>query len=362
MKILVTGGAGYLGSVLVPKLLARGHQVRVVDLGYFGLDHLRRLWSQGPSNGAETPRWRRVDVIREDLRAILTRPALGRELLDGCDAVIHLAAISNDLSADLRPDLADEVNVSVTARLAEMARRERIRFLFSSSCSIYGDAEGQIDETGVPNPQSVFASSKVSAERALGELADPNWTATILRNGTLFGFSPHMRFDLVVNIFAFQSVLYGQLKVFGDGMQWRPFLHVSDSARAFIHFLENPDVRRFCFNVASENLRVVDLVKTFRAVNPRLEVVNVATQEPDKRNYRVSNRRMLDSGFRPRMSVELGAEEMVDAIVGGQIADPEAIFYRNPKWLKELTQIGSAGHRDLVGLVETFKHSAILQR
>jgi len=355
MKVLVTGGAGYLGSVLVPKLLARGHQVRVVDLGYFGLDHMRRLWSPASSTG-ETARWRRVEVIREDLRAILTKPALGQELLEGCDAVIHLAAISNDPSADLHPDLTDEVNVGVTARLAELARRERIRFLFSSSCSIYGENEGQIDETGVTNPLTVYASSKVTAEKILGELADPNWTATILRNGTLFGFSPRMRFDLVVNIFSFQSVLYGQLKVFGDGLQWRPFLHVSDCARAFIHFLENPDVRRACYNVANENLRVVDLVKTFRAMNPRLEVVHVATQDQDKRNYRVSNRRMLDSGFRPRVSVELGAEEMVDAIVGGQIPDPESIFYRNAKWLKELTQIGSMGHRELVGLIETFKH------
>src|SRR5262245_12019738 len=107
MKILVTGGAGYLGSVLVPKLLARGHQVRVVDLGYFGLDHLRRLWAQGSSTNGETPRWRRVEVIREDLRAVLTKPNLGRELMDGCDAVIHLAAISNDPSADLHPDLTD---------------------------------------------------------------------------------------------------------------------------------------------------------------------------------------------------------------------------------------------------------------
>lgn len=355
MKILVTGGGGYVGSVLIPKLLARGHQVRVVDLGYFGLDHLRRLWSQGPSNAAETPRGRRVEVIREDVRAVLNRPAIGRELLDGCDAVIHLAAISNDPSADQHPDLTDEVNVSVTARLAEIARRERVRFLFSSSCAIYGNGEGQLDETGALNPQTVFASSKVSAEKVLGELSDENWTPTILRSGTLFGFSPRMRFDLVVNIFAFQSVLYGQLKVFGDGMQWRPFLHVNDCARAFIHFLENPDVRRHCFNVATENLRVVDLVKTFRAINPRLEIVHVATQDVDRHNYRVSNRRMLDSGFRPRVSVELGAEEMVDAIVSGQIADPESIFYRNPKWVKELTQAGSRGHRELSGLFDGFK-------
>jgi nucleoside-diphosphate-sugar epimerase len=343
MRILVTGGAGYLGSVLVPKLIVRGHQVRVVDLGYFGLDHLKRLKS--------------VEVIREDLRSIMTKPTLGRELLDGCDAVIHLAAISNDPSADLHPDLTEEVNVGVTARMAELARRERVRFLFSSSCSIYGEADGQIDETGATNPLTVYASSKVTAEQILGELADAKWTPTILRNGTLFGYSPRMRFDLVVNIFSFQSVLYGQIKVFGDGLQWRPFLHVADCARAFIHFLENPDARRAVYNVANENLRVVDLVKTFKALNPKLEVVHVQTPDQDRRNYRVSNRRMLDAGFKPRIGVDLGSEEMVDAIVGGLIPDPESIFYRNAKWLKELTQIGSMGHRELVGLIETFKHA-----
>jgi nucleoside-diphosphate-sugar epimerase len=174
MRVLVTGGAGYLGSVLVPKLIARGHQVRIVDLGYFGLDHLKRL--------TPTP-----EVIREDLRAIDARPKLGRDLLEGCDAVIHLAAISNDPSADLHPGLTEEVNVGVTARLAELAREQRVQFLFSSSCSIYGEAAGDIDERGVTNPLTVYASSKVTAEQILGELADARWTPTILRNGTLYG-------------------------------------------------------------------------------------------------------------------------------------------------------------------------------
>ena len=343
MRVLVTGGAGYLGSVLVPKLIARGHQVRIVDLGYFGLDHLKRL----------TPA---PQVIREDLRAIVESPKLGLDLLDGCDAVIHLAAISNDPSADLHPDLTEEVNVGVTARLAELARDQRVQFLFSSSCSIYGEADREIDEGGATNPLTVYASSKVTAEQILGELADTRWSPTILRNGTLFGYSSRMRFDLVVNIFSFQSVLYGQIKVFGDGSQWRPFLHVGDCARAFIHFLEHPERRHSCYNIANENLRVADLVGVFEALNPRLRVQHLPAQDQDRRNYRVSTVRMLDEGFRPRTSVAIGSEEMIDAIVAGLIPDPESIFYRNAKWLKELTQIGSMGHRELVGLIETFKH------
>src|SRR5262245_58450389 len=191
MRVLVTGGAGYLGSVLVPKLVARRHQVRVVDLGYFGVDHLRRL------NPAP-------EVIREDLRAIRTDPSLRRTLLGGCDAVIHLAAISNDPSAELHPDLTEEVNVGVTAVLAEQARMQGARFLFSSSCSIYGASDGETHETSATNPLTVYASSKVAAEGVLREMADGRWSATILRNGTLYGYSARTLLDLVVNFFSFK--------------------------------------------------------------------------------------------------------------------------------------------------------------
>jgi nucleoside-diphosphate-sugar epimerase len=342
MRILVTGGAGYLGSVLVPKLIARGHQVRVADLGYFGLDHLKRL----------TPP---VEIIREDLRSLCAQPSLGATLLEDCEAVIHLAAISNDPSADLHPDLTQEVNVDVTARLARLARERHIKFLFSSSCSIYGDADGELDETGAVNPLTVYATSKATAEQILEDMADSRWRATILRNGTLFGYSARMRFDLVVNIFAFQSVLHNRLTVFGSGLQWRPMLHVSDCARAFVHFLERPVAEHSCYNIAHVNLRVIDLVEVFTALNPRLEVARMPAPDHDRRNYRVSNRRMIEAGFHPQISVEVGSEHLIDAIVAGLIPDPESIFYRNAKWLRELTQIGSKGHRELVGLIETFR-------
>jgi nucleoside-diphosphate-sugar epimerase len=342
MRVLVTGGAGYLGSVLVPKLVSRGHDVRVVDLGYFGLEHLKRMSKA-------------VEIRREDLRGILTRPALGLELLSGCDAVIHLAAISNDPSADLNPELTSEVNVTVTARLAELARQSRVRMLYSSSCSIYGEADGEIDEQGALNPLTVYAKSKVESEQILGALGDGSWSATVLRNGTLFGQSPRMRFDLVVNIFSLHSALRDEITVFGDGVQWRPFLHVGDCARAFIHFLEHPAGGERVYNIAHENLRVLDLVGVFEALNPRLTVKQIPLPDVDRRNYRVSTERMLRAGFVPRQSVELGAEEMVEAIVSGAVPDPESVFYRNAKWLKELTQVGSKDHRELIGLLETMR-------
>jgi nucleoside-diphosphate-sugar epimerase len=339
VQVLVTGGAGYLGSVLVPKLLARGHRVRVLDLGYFGLGHLRSL---RPA----------VEVIREDLLAVVGTPATLRDCLAGCECVIHLAAISNDPSAELNPDLTDAVNFRATQALAETSRQRGARFLFSSSCSVYGRAPDEVDEDGAVAPLTTYAASKVRAEEAVRDLARPGWAPVILRNGTLFGFSPRMRFDLVVNIFSLYSALHNEIKIFGNGEQWRPFLHVGDCARAFVHFAEKREVEHLCYNIAHENLRVVDVAEMFKRIKPALTVTHLDSVDDDRRDYRVSTRRMAVEGFRPRVGVEMGAEEVVEAIVSGAIPDPESIFYRNAKWFRELTQIGSKTHRDIVGLLE----------
>jgi len=340
MNVLVTGGAGYLGSVLLPKLLARGHRVRVVDVGYFGLGHLRAL---RPT----------VDISRRDLREIIADPTLCQTLLEGCDCVIHLAAISNDPSADLNPELTEAVNFHTTQILARAARDRGIRFLFSSSCSVYGAAEGDIEEEEIVSPLTTYAVSKVKAEQALEELADGHWSPVILRNGTLFGYSPRMRFDLVVNIFSLHSTLYNELKIFADGQQWRPFLHVNDCARAFVLFAEHPTLSYRCYNIAHENLRVADVAVLFQRLNPSLRVIYLTLPETDQRNYRVSTRRMQEVGFRTRIDVGMGAEEMNDAIVSGLIPDPESIYYRNAKWLKELAHIGAKGPREVMSLMET---------
>jgi nucleoside-diphosphate-sugar epimerase len=349
MKVLVTGGGGYLGSVLVPKLMARGHAVRVIDVGYFGLDHLRRLQPA-------------VEVIREDLRTICADPQGIDKLLDGCDTLIHLAAISNDPSAELNPSLTETLNVNVTAVLARAARDRGIKFLFSSSCSVYGEADGLADETHPVAPLTIYAVSKIRAEEILDELATATWRPIVLRNGTLFGFSPRMRFDLVVNIFSLYSTLYNEIKVFGSGLHWRPFLHVADCARAFLHFAELRDPAWRCFNVAHENLRVVDVVDVFKRVNPKLKVVSVEAANEDRRDYRVATDRMAAAGFQPRMTLEIGAEEMIEAILTGLIPDPESIFYRNSKWLKELSSLAPAQHRDLTDLMDTFARARVTTR
>lgn len=344
MKILVTGGAGYLGSVLVPKLLARGHQVRVADAGYFGLGHLRNFR-------------RSVEIVREDICSVTADPAVGHRLVDGCDAVIHLAAISNDPSAELNPQLTERVNLDATGALAEVARRRGVRFLFSSSCSVYGEAPDAIAEDGVVNPLTTYAVTKVQAERVLEQLSSAAWRPVILRNGTLFGYSPRMRFDLVVNIFSLCSALYDEVKVFGEGTQWRPYLHVADCARAFCFFAEKEDPAHLLYNVASENLRVIDVARIFQGLNPKLRVTHLDIADADRRDYRVTAARLAAEGFQPRISVEDGAEGLMDAITNGSIQDPEAVYYRNAKWMKELSQIGSKDHLEVITMLEAMAHA-----
>lgn len=348
MNILVTGGAGYLGSVLIPKLLVRGHRLRTLDIGYFGVEHLRAM---RPA----------VEIVRDDIRSVLADKAALDALLKEVEVVIHLAAISNDPSAELNPRLTEEVNFEATRDLALICKERGIRFVFSSSCSVYGEAPGEVDEDGQTNPLTVYARSKVDSDQFLLSIADQNWRPAILRNGTLFGFSPRMRFDLVINIFSYCSTLYNEVRVFGDGLQWRPFLHVADCARAFVHFAENPNHQHLMCNIANENLRVVDLIEIFQSINPACQPVYVKLDNPDNRNYNVSTARMKEEGIQPSVKVKAGAEEMVEAIVTGRIADPEAIYYRNAKWLKELTELGSRDHRGLMGMLDMIASSRAMR-
>jgi len=348
MNILVTGGAGYLGSVMVPKLLVRGHKVRVLDIGYFGVEHLRAM---RPA----------VEIIRDDIRAVLADKAALDSLLKDIDVVVHLAAISNDPSAELNPRLTEEVNFEASRDLAMACKKRGIRFIFSSSCSVYGEAPGEANEDGQTNPLTVYAKSKVETDTYLLSIADKDWRPAILRNGTLFGFSPRMRFDLVINIFSYCSTLYNAVRVFGAAQQWRPFLHVADCARAFVHFVEHPNHKHLMCNIAHENFRVVDLIGIFQKINPKCQPVYVKLDNPDNRNYHVSVARMKEEGIQPTVSVTTGAEEIVEAIATGRIADPEAIYYRNAKWLKELTEIGNRDHSGLMKMMDLIASSRMMR-
>jgi len=266
-----------------------------------------------------------VDILRDDIRAVLATQTSVDALLKDIDVVVHLAAISNDPSAELNPRLTEEVNFEASRDLAIACKARGIRFIFSSSCSVYGEAPGQVDEDGQTNPLTTYAKSKVDTDAFLLSIADANWRPAILRNGTLFGYSPRMRFDLVINIFSYCSTLYNEVRVFGDGQQWRPFLHVADCARAFIYFVENADHKHLMCNIAHENFRVVDLIDIFQAINPAVKPVYVQLDNPDNRNYHVSIARMKEEGIQPRVQRHRrGPGESWRPLLTGRIADPEA--------------------------------------
>ena len=294
MKILVTGGAGYLGTVLLPKLLARGHRVRTIDTGYFGLGHLKGI----------TPA---PEIIRDDIRKILSGPEYGEKLLEGIDCVIHLAAMSNDPAAELDPKYTEQLNTQVTAELAKQAKGAGLRFLFASSCSVYGGQGTLLDENSELGPLTVYAVSKAKAEKEILKLESDAWKPTILRFGTLFGYSARMRFDLVVNVFSLFSVLKHSIKVFGSGKHWRPYLHVKDCANVLTYFAEKANAQHRIYNVSHVNLRVSDLASIFKTLIPQLNVVEVPDDGGDARNYRVSNERLKKEGVTTRYDIETGA-------------------------------------------------------
>jgi nucleoside-diphosphate-sugar epimerase len=274
-------------------------------------------------------------------------------LLEGIDCVIHLAAISNDPSADLNPSLTTDINLDATVDLARVTRERGIKLLFSSSCSVYGEAEGEMDENSATGPLTTYAVSKLEAEKKLLEMTTDQWKPIILRNGTLFGFSPRMRFDLVINIFALYSCMAGEIHVFGGGMQWRPFMHVADCARAFLFLAENQELKHQVFNVSHENLRVADVAEKMKEMVPHLKVEYQPQLDPDSRDYRVVQHRLTEAGFTPRITVEMGVEQMIEAIITGQIRDPESVFYRNAKWLKELSAVEGREPQEVLNLLET---------
>jgi nucleoside-diphosphate-sugar epimerase len=276
MKVVVTGHHGYIGSVLVPILLEAGHEVVGIDTFYYeGCDLERETVS--------------VEALREDVRDV------GPEHLAGSDAVVHLAALSNDPLGDLRPELTREINYQATVDVATAAREAGVpKFVFASSCSMYGAADsGQaVDETVALRPLSEYAKSKVLAEEALADLAGDGFSPVFMRNATAYGASPRQRLDLVLNNLVAWAHTTGSVRIFSDGTPWRPLVHVEDIARATLAVLEAPIylVHAQAFNVGadSENYQVRDLAEIVERIYPHCRIEYTGSGEPDPRSYRVS--------------------------------------------------------------------------
>lgn len=297
MKILVTGGCGYVGSVLVPKLLERGHFVQVADIQWFG-NHLQ---------AHENLRIDRVDIREEELP------------MDGVDAVIHLAAVANDPTGDLDPKLTWEVNALATMRLADRAYRAGVRqFLYASSGSVYGVSDAPEVTEDVPLvPLSEYNKTKMVAERCVLSYGD-RMTVQVLRPATVCGLSPRMRLDVVVNMLCMQAVKTGAIRVLG-GTQMRPNIHIEDMANLYVWMLNRPHLSGV-FNAGFENLSVNEIA---RMVANRIDARTTRLPSNDPRSYRINSDKLRAAGFVPRKTVKDAIHEIVEAIRDGKLRDEE---------------------------------------
>jgi len=331
MRVLVTGHKGYIGTVLVPMLLDAGHEVVGLDSDLFAActfgDGIRAIPEQ-----------------RKDVRDVEARD------LHGCDAVIHLAALSNDPLGDLDPELTFEINHAASVRLARLAKQAGARrFLFSSSCSNYGAAgDDLLDEQAAFHPVTPYGISKVRVERDVAQLADDTFSPTFLRNGTAYGVSPRLRFDLVLNNLVAWAYTTGRIYLKSDGTPWRPIVHVEDIARAFIAVLEAPRERVLgqAFNVgrSDENYRIRELAQIVLETVPGARIEFATDAGPDKRCYRVDCGKIAGAipAFQPRWSARTGARQLYETFkrVGLRVEDFEGIRYKRIDHLRHLLGTG----------------------
>jgi len=329
-KILVTGGAGYLGCLLCPLLAELGADLRVFDRLYFGDAGLLSALDQDS-----------FELVKGDIRAVEKFPWL----LDDVWAVVHLASLANDPSCDLSPTMAEEINHVATMKLARMAQSRGVeRFIFASSASVYGACGDKlVSEVSPLSPVSLYATLKIKSERALLGLSDESFAVTVLRQATLFGYSPRMRFDLAINLMTMSAVEKHEIIVLGGGGQWRPFLHVKDAARAIASVLsaERESVAAEVFNVGSNehNVRIRDLAEIVAAEVPGT-TIEVAPDDTDRRSYRVRFDRIGERlGFESAAAPAQGAREIADALRDGRLPAPYSTRYFNVMHLKHLMNI-----------------------
>ena len=310
MKILVTGGCGYKGSVLVPLLLADGHEVLSVDTQWFG-NYL--------------PEHPNLTNLQLDIRDTDSIP------LEGVEAIIHLANIANDPAVELNPTLSWEVNVLAGQQLADRAVRAGVKqFIFASSGSVYGVK----DETNVTEdltlvPISVYNKTKMVAERVFLSYQD-QMQVHCIRPATVCGVSPRMRLDVSVNMLSYQALKNGLITVFG-GDQTRPNIHIQDIADVYRHFLAHPEIESGCYNAGFENISILDIAEQ---VKSKIGAEIVVSASNDPRSYRQDSSKLLATGFQPSHSVADAISEIADAFQQNALPDGDSCY--TVKWMRQL--------------------------
>jgi nucleoside-diphosphate-sugar epimerase/CBS domain-containing protein len=317
-RVLVVGGAGFLGSVLTGKLLSRGYRVRVLDSFIYG----RRSLDPFSENN-------NLEIIEGDLRNIHTCVSSLAET----DAVVLLAAIVGDPASQARPTETIETNVLAAQALASACKLHHIsRFLYASTCSVYGIGANLLDEEAPLNPVSLYARTKIESEKIILGMGDDYFSPTILRMGTLYGYSPRMRFDLVVNTMSMKSFVDGKIQVFGGG-QWRPLLGVEDAAEVYIQCLEMDlrDVGNQVFNVGSDkqNYQIIEVAEI---IGTALGDIPISRDNSnlDSRDYRVSFSKLAQTlGFAPQQTIDSAARVITEKLRSGAIRNPSQRIYYN---------------------------------
>ncbi len=323
--VLVTGGGGYIGTELVEKIVKTGFSVRVFDTFYFG-NFIKKL--------------KDVELVKGDVRE------LPDKLFTNVHTIIHLAGLSNDPTADFNPQANFAINTKATSNIAAKAKKAGVKkFIFASSCSIYdgGQDDDIKNEESYVNPTKAYSLSKYQAEKELLKLADENFMVTILRMGTVFGFSHRMRYDLVINSMVRDALSSGEIKIFSDGLQWRPLVSISDVTNAYLLTFRNSSkkINKQVINISLDNFLVKDVAfiiqKTLRE-NFDIDVkISSEKKVVGNRTYRVTNLKAKQLlGFRAHTSIEKSVINLVKKIKKGINSDFENKKYYNIEWLRPI--------------------------